>query len=82
MANTAFRTTVEQRLAHNAAGRLYSTRAAARELGLSAVALSLAERRGAIPKVPREQHGPARIYTEADIARLKSLIVAGRLGRR
>ena len=62
--------------------RLYSTGQVARELGVTRAAIQMAELRGQIPPAAREPGGDDRLYTSADLERLKALIVDGRLGRR
>lgn len=62
--------------------RLYRTGQVARELGVTPDALHKAEQRGQIAPALREPGGDDRLYTRADLERLKALIVAGRLGRR
>lgn len=61
--------------------RLYSAGQAAQAVGLSRDALRKMEQRGRIPRAVRETGGDDRLYDDNDIARLRALIVARRLGR-
>ena len=53
------------------APRIYGISEAARELGLSAEWLRQGERRGSLPKAPRDHNG-YRYYTPEDLERLRN----------